>query len=84
MRGKRTTYKHDGTPHIINELGRTCSVGGDYHPWSEYRIERGRHVARCCKCANRLAIENRHRKVKRQAKEAKATPLTEFLSRKWI
>ena len=62
----RYRTKPDGTPHVIDDNGRTCSVGGDYHPWAKYRKSKGSytgHAARCISCSNKGVVERRHKRL---------------------
>jgi len=86
---KRYGLKPDGTPHVINDEGRTCNCCGDFHPWEEYRVvnrETGQRAAQCRSCTRKKAAARKTKKPEtiKPAFDLLDTPINRLLMRAWV
>jgi len=85
-RKARIDKKPDGTDHVIDDNGRTCTIGGDYHTWDNYRLSpKGKHgrTARCNACANKIAGKVRVARKEKLANPVFDSPINILLMSKW-
>ena len=90
--GQKARYrlKSDGTEHVIDDHGRTCSdgdtCGGIYKTWSEFRKLKGSrtgYTSRCVECVNAKAAVRREEKRKEVKCSVITSPINIFLMSKW-
>ena len=85
MKAKRRDYilKPDGTPHVIDEAGRSCTVDGAYHPWEDYYTKPGTETGHEAACKNHRNAASKERRDKRKADNTESN-INSFLTGRLI
>ena len=71
-------YAPDGTPHVIDENGRTCTTDGAYHPWEDYYTKPGTLTGYEASCKNHRNAASKERRDNRKADKS-STNINSFL-----